>query len=71
MAKVSKKKTSPQVNLSGSQDWQDGYKAGMMRAHSEMLERATSARDNNSAITYVGLERIAWDFHNLAKDHRL
>ena len=71
MAKPKKSKEAQVPSELHSDEWMVGYKAGLTRAHEEMLERAKSARENSSALTYVGLERIAWDFHNLAKDYRL
>ncbi len=72
MAKTKKKvepKSDPKPDV--PRTFEDGYRQGMMRAHAEMLQAAKDAKANNSALTYVGLERFAWNFHNLSKDSSL
>lgn len=49
----------------------DGYKAGMMRAHRELLANAERCKASNSQLTHVGVSKIAWDLHNLSKDPSL
>lgn len=49
----------------------DGYKAGALRAHRYLLEVAAACKKNNSSLTFVGVERMAWEVHNLSKDPTL
>lgn len=51
--------------------YERGYRDGMIRAHREVLEMAAHCKTNNSSLTSVGIERIAWGLHNLSKDSAL
>lgn len=46
----------------------DGYRAGMMRAHAEAMKLAAQLKPNSSQLSAMGVERLAWAFHNLSKD---
>lgn len=49
----------------------DGHKSGAMRAHRHLLEAAQRCKSNNSSLSYVGIERLAWEIHNFSKDPSL